>query len=92
MPLREILYGLLMADPNVIGRSLDFDGETCTVRAVMPRSFRFYPQRADLWLFLDPCQPWLPSCSRRNVTCVSPLPARAGCASGGRGACGSRSS
>ena len=42
------------ADPAAIGQSLDFDGESCTIQAVMPRGFRFWPQRADMWLFIDP--------------------------------------
>jgi predicted permease len=44
----------LAADSAAIGQSLDFDGEPCTVQAVMPKGFRFYPQRADMWFFLDP--------------------------------------
>jgi predicted permease len=43
----------LTADSAAIGQSLDFDGGPCTVQAVMPKGFRFYPQRADMWFFLD---------------------------------------
>jgi putative ABC transport system permease protein len=35
-------------DPNVIGRSIDLDGEPRTVVGVMPEGFRF-PADADLW-------------------------------------------
>jgi predicted permease len=45
---------VLSAEPAAIGRSLDFDGEPCTVQAVMPKGFRFYPERADMWFFLEP--------------------------------------
>ena len=44
----------LSADTAAIGKSLDFDGELCTVQAVMPKSFRFYPHGADIWSFIDP--------------------------------------
>jgi predicted permease len=45
---------MLAAGSDAIGQSLDFDGEPCTVQAVMPKGFRFYPERADMWFFLDP--------------------------------------
>jgi predicted permease len=44
----------LGAGPGAIGQTLDFDGEICTVQAVMPKEFRFFPVRADMWLFIDP--------------------------------------
>ena len=45
---------VLSADPGVVGRSLELDESSCTVKGVMPRRFRFYPERADMWFFLEP--------------------------------------
>jgi predicted permease len=45
---------ILAADSGAIGQSLDFDGESCTIQAVMPKGFRFFPERAAMWRFIDP--------------------------------------
>jgi putative ABC transport system permease protein len=40
-------------DPNVVGHSVNLDGQIFTILGVMPADFRFYPSstmRADLWM------------------------------------------
>ncbi|MBI2687296.1 MAG: ABC transporter permease [Acidobacteria bacterium] len=42
------------SDPAIIGKSLSFQTQTCTVLGVMPPTFGFYPRQTQAWILLGP--------------------------------------
>jgi len=57
----------LSADPDIAGQSLALDNQACTVAGVMPPSFAFYPDAADMWTLITPSLDQLPHDSYRGV-------------------------
>lgn len=49
----ELWRDLFQADPLVVGRHVDVDGEALVVSGVVPSGFRFPTSRTDLWRSLD---------------------------------------
>jgi predicted permease len=51
--------GRLNADPNVLGRTLDIEGEPYIVVGVLPAAFRGLTGRADLWMTIGARRPYM---------------------------------
>ena len=49
----------LDGDRNIVGQTLRLDDRACSVVGVMPASFTFYPEQAELWTLLTPNSPLL---------------------------------
>jgi predicted permease len=47
----------LGAEPKIVGATLPFDDEDCTVVGVMPPGFEFFPRQTDAWTLVTPGGP-----------------------------------
>jgi hypothetical protein len=54
----------LSGQPDIVGQSLALDNRACAVVGVMPSSFAFFPDAADMWTLITPSLEQLPGTYR----------------------------